>query len=398
MPFYPHFDEVPASMVIGKKCSLCNEEIRINERAVKFGIRGEQIVHRNCLELGIGRREISLCSHCNYWLFTGELEVSTNGDQFCVQCIEALHLIRCAECGNIFQNTIGREYCYNCYPFQVHDYSYKPKPKFFHLENEKTNLYYGIELEIDQEIPCCDEDDDEEDYELREKAEENLENIKNKLPLSRREIYLKNDSSLSDYGVEIVTHPLSYQYFLKKFPIREICNIAKENGFKSHDTNTCGLHVHISKKYFGEYGEYDSHENEANIGKFILFFESHWEELVKFSRRTKSSLRRWADKYAIREIEEEKDETKICKIVKGISGRYFAVNLSNKHTVEVRIFKGSLRPETITATIQLLQVILSFIKKNSLEKVRSASFKKLVTQNKRKYQELFNYCKERGII
>lgn len=380
-------------------CRLCGEEILPNERI--RGFDREDSVHAECLFDAISSKKVFSCCYCNRRYFLEDLGLGPdpNSEYVCRHCESQYNIACCNECGYLVPASQVRDgCCRQCHPAQIHDYSYKPKPKFFHLENEKTNLYYGIELEIDQEIPCCDEDDDEEDYELREEAEENLENIKNRLPLSCREIYLKNDSSLSDYGVEIVTHPLSYQYFLKKFPIREICNIAKENGFKSHDTNTCGLHVHISKKYFGEYGEYDSYENEANIGKFILFFESHWEELVKFSRRTKSSLRRWADRYDIREIEEEKDETKICKIVKGISGRYFAVNLSNKHTVEVRIFRGSLRHETITATIQLLQVILSFIKKNNLEKVRSASFKKLVTQNKRKYQELFNYCKERGII
>jgi len=307
-----------------------------------------------------------------------------NNEYVCQHCEVNYNLTRCNECGYFFSANQARDgCCRQCHPAQIHDYGYKPDPIFFQLPEEETDLFFGIELEIDTE----------EGEEIPDKMVEELTRIK--------EIYLKYDSSLSDEGVEIVTHPLSYKYFRKKFPLQEICNISIENGYISHDTNTCGLHVHISKKHFGEYdSSNDSPECEANIGKFILFFESHWQELIKFSRRSIRSLERWANRYNDVNIIEEKDEKKICQTAKCFSGRYFAVNLKNEHTIEVRIFKGTLNPNTIIATIQLLQVILDFTKKNNLEKVRTINFKKLVSKsvNRRRYPELNNYCKERGII
>lgn len=90
------------------------------------------------------------------------------------------------------------------------------------------------------------------------------------------------------------------------------------------------------------------------IARILYFFEKHWEELLKFSRRTPAQLDRWAARYGYQDqpkdiLEHAKDDRH--------SSRYTCVNLSNADTIEFRIFRGTLRVNTIFATLQLLDRI-----------------------------------------
>ena len=58
----------------------------------------------------------------------------------------------------------------------------------------------------------------------------------------------------------------------------------------------------------------------------MYFFEKHWEELLKFSRRTHRQMEQWANRYGYKDTPMEiLDHAK-----KGFRGfRYTAVNLTN---------------------------------------------------------------------
>ena len=60
--------------------------------------------------------------------------------------------------------------------------------------------------------------------------------------------------------------------------------------------------------------------------------EHHWLELVKFSRRTENSLNRWAARFGY-----EPTPKAILDKAKSYYGRYYAVNLCNRHTIEFRL-------------------------------------------------------------
>ena len=67
-------------------------------------------------------------------------------------------------------------------------------------------------------------------------------------------------------------------------------NAAVSMGYRSHQATTCGLHVHISRDAFGR----TEQAQEAAIARLLFFVEKHWNELLKFSRRTNRQLERWA--------------------------------------------------------------------------------------------------------
>ena len=98
-------------------------------------------------------------------------------------------------------------------------------------------------------------------------------------------IYIKHDGSLED-GMEIVTHPMTLGYHLAEMPWGTVVAQAVHMGYTSHKACTCGLHVHVNRDAFGETQE----EQEAVIARILFFVENHWNELLRFSRRTRDQM------------------------------------------------------------------------------------------------------------
>ncbi len=111
----------------------------------------------------------------------------------------------------------------------IHDYGYKPEPIFY----GDSKRYFGVELEIDG--AGKDSDNADELLSIANKDEEH--------------IYIKGDGSLDD-GMELVTYPMSLDCH-KDFQWDEIMKKAIYLGYRSHQTSTCGLHVHVNRDCLG---------------------------------------------------------------------------------------------------------------------------------------------------
>lgn len=192
--------------------------------------------------------------------------------------------------------------------------------------------FFGVELEID------------EGGEYESKAKKLL-NVANR---DTENIYIKHDGSL-DEGLELVTHPMSLEYQLTKMPWVEVMAEAVRQGYRSHQANTCGLHVHVSREAFGAFAV----EQDSAIARVLFFVERHWNELLKFSRRTQRQLERWAARYGYKDHPTEMME----HVKKGRCNRYTCVNLTNEDTIEFRIFRGTLKYNTLIATLQMVNRI-----------------------------------------
>ena len=107
---------------------------------------------------------------------------------------------------------------------------------------------------------------------------------------------------------------------------------------RSHQTSTCGLHLHVNRTAFSANQE----GQDEVISRILYFVEHHWNELLKFSRRSEYSMNRWAARYGY----EHTPKAIMDKAKKGGNGRYAAVNLCNYHTVEFRLFRGTLKYNT----------------------------------------------------
>jgi hypothetical protein len=218
----------------------------------------------------------------------------------------------------------------------IHNYGYDPERWFYHGHYAR-HLLLGVELEVD------DGGEDED------KAAEVLR-ILNGSPYSERNVYIKHDGSLNA-GFEIVSQPATINYHIKRIPWKQAFDYLIDNGYRSHDTATCGLHVHFNCVFLGT-SEKEFLQAEA---KLLAFFEENWEKIVRFSRRKERQIDRYCRRYGhknIRDAYEENNES-----------RYYVINFQNSTTDEIRIFRGTLRYETFIATLLFVHNLVIYCKK-----------------------------------
>lgn len=103
--------------------------------------------------------------------------------------------------------------------------------------------------------------------------------------------YAMHDGSL-DYGFEIATMPATLRYHQEVPRYEKAFELAKILEYRSHDTDSCGLHVHMNRRFFG------ASRSVQNIKAafMALILERNWEEVIRFSRRNYHSVEEWADK------------------------------------------------------------------------------------------------------
>ena len=369
-------------------CEECNEYVPDDEAEE---VDGEYIC-ADCLE---DDDKFFKCSDCGEWhrrngFYENWIE-TYSGDLICEDCYEENYR-RCNGCEEIFplddlddeEDDCGDTiyYCADCLRSRkkrnIKEYSYKPQPIFktgthdkFYSSKDIQELLFGVELEIDK---GCDPE--ETAGELCEESED---------------IYCKHDGSLND-GIEIVTHPCTLSYHINELGWDKLCKIALDHDFRSNDTRTCGLHIHVGKYQLGS----DTTERKETICKIILLVDRFWEYMIKFSRRTESQLNQWARRPNInmsqkRTLEDAMEDAWYERN----EGRYRAVNLQNRETIEFRLFNGTLKVNTIYATLQLVSNICKYAKTHSTEEVMSAQWENVTSYEK--YQELNRYLEERNL-
>ncbi len=233
--------------------------------------------------------------------------------------------------------------------------------------------FFGVELEIDGGGKSSTNAD-----QLLKIGNSNAEHI-----------YIKGDGSLDD-GMEIVTHPMTLDYHKKQMPWKEVMHLALDLDYYSHKTDTCGLHVHVNRDCFTA----DIGKQEECISQILFFVERFWEELLRFSRRTQAQVNRWAARYGYKN--RPKEILKHAK--KGYGGRYTCVNITNYSTIEFRIFRGTLKWNTLIATLQLVNEICNVALFMSDEELAALSWCEFVERLDRdQYPELISYLKERRL-
>ena len=344
-------------------CSHCGALIGENEDYEE--VQGE-VVCMDCVE-----RHTVRCDSCSELIFESD-SISDEYTTLCEHCTENYYR-RCRECNCLVHDDAvywenDEPYCSDCYhdiQHSIHEYNYKPEPIFF----GDSDRYFGVELEIDG----AGKDDD------------NAETLLAIANADKEHIYCKADGSL-DEGIELVSFPMSLNYH-KQFCWEEIMRKAIALGYRSHQTSTCGLHCHVNRSCFGDTRE----EQDLVISRILFFVEKHWAELLKFSRRSEYSINRWAARYGY----ERTGRDILEKAKKGNLGRYAAVNLQNYATIEFRLFRGTLKYNTLIAALELLDKICDVALDYSDEEIEKQSWSEFVGTITE--PELITYLKERKL-
>ena len=351
-------------------CSICGAILSEEDEHVFEG----EVLCETCFD-----DNTTLCDNCGRRVWRDNAE----GDgtiTLCGRCYDN-HYTTCENCGRLihhddayYEDDDDYPYCYDCYHRRnkqaIHSYNYKPTTIFYGT----GNLFMGVEIEIDKGGEDCD------------KAQEILD-IANEF---EDRMYCKHDGSLSR-GFETVSHPMTLEYHRNEMCWKEIMEKAISLDFRSHNTESCGLHVHCNKDAFGDTTE----DREAAIGRVVFFVEKMWWELVRFSRRKEENLNRWAARYAT--ISNTPKET--YQKAKGkCMGRYVAVNLLNYETVEFRMFRGTLRYLTFIGTLQLVAQICKLaiqLTDNDFERMTWSDF--VMSIDKDEMPELIEYLKSKRL-
>ena len=314
-----------------------------------------------------------ICDHCAERFYEENI-VEDDTHTLCEHCFDEYY-VRCDDCGRIIHRDRAywdgddNAYCASYWDEHsevIHEYSYTPDLVF----HSKGLRHFGVELEIDN--------GGTDRY--------NAEKLLNIANADAENLYIKTDGSLDD-GLELVTHPMTLEYHLNEMPWAEVLRKAQEMDYLSHAAGTCGLHVHISRLAFGCTYE----QQEAAIARLLYFVEKFWAELLRFSRRTQSQMNRWAARYGIRLTPSEQ----MSHAKNSCAGRYTAVNLTNADTVEIRMFRGTLKLNTLKATLQMVNHLCEVAVSLSDSEVQDLSwFDFLDTVHE---PELIQYLKERRL-
>ena len=347
-------------------CEHCGQQYGAEDHIL---ISGRHICRQCADEITV------VCDCCGAAVFT-EDSVTDGHRTLCNYCYEN-YFYRCTRCdriireGDAFFDDEDNPYCESCYgrvesSSAIRDYYYRPDPVF----HGAGIRYFGVELEIDG------------NGENRKHARQLLD-IAN---ADAENLYIKHDGSL-DEGMELVTHPMTLDYHLNVMPWVEVLAKAVSLGYNSHRTTTCGLHVHISREAFGD----TLLKQELAIARLLYFVEKFWPELLRFSRRTERQINRWAARYGMKlSPQEVMDSAKDSRM-----GRYTAVNLTNDETIEIRIFRGTLKLNTLLATLQMVNAICDVALSLSDEDLQALSWHDFL--NRIHEPELIQYLKERNL-
>ena len=286
------------------------------------------------------------CDSCSEYNSYGTNYMTDRQESWCESCTNDSYY--CEDCDE--WNADGCDSCSDTSSRLVHDYNYRPDA-IFHSTDKNERLFFGIEVEVEAG----------RNYELASEFAYRLE------PLDLA--YLKSDGSLN-HGFEIVTHPMSHDFF--KNEAQELWDTLEQlrtndpYKVKAWDTNTCGLHIHISRTGFS---------SGSHMHRFLNLVYSNQEFYEKLAGRSSDQWAKFTD--IIRQDYKRDEEgnrlldewgsyslqtTRSFKGKLGYRGsdRYSAVNTNNSATLEMRIFRGSVNSDTIKSQLDLAHASVEY--------------------------------------
>lgn len=369
--------------------ALCNENnVYCSDCATRCGncseVEHDDNVHRIGRELwceGCYENHTFYCESCSesypeYWN-NYYVEEST----YCESCYES-ECYYCDDCDEYRVNGndcecdgisgSARQPC-GCRGF-IHNYSCKPNLEF--KGTSRKGVYMGFELEM--EIRGSSDD-------LQEAARFASNAL---LPIA----ILKSDASIGRdgySGFELVTQPHSHTEYRDNSALlwNTIETLRTSHKARSWDTNTCGLHIHVSRAGFS---------SGAHMHRFIAFIYHNSEMMMKFAGR-KTDFARFNDVYKFDEYDKPvmSFKHKVGNPRNNSTERYSAVNTQNRDTLELRFFRGTMNPSGVLSALDLTQALVEYTRELRLDDVKLGAltwdwFADYVRDNNGLYPDLYS--------
>ena len=267
-------------------------------------------------------------------------------------------------------------YEYNEDDDDYYHYDYSPEPEIlgsYHTSKRRQRVIHdewsdsrsrwlGVELECEVK----------HEHVTRENKARQLNDLINGGDIGSK-VFFETDGSLN-YGIEIITQPMSlpmhrdvWQWLNDKEAVKHL---------RSHNTTTCGLHVHVSRQPL----------TQDQIAKMVVFVNDRANEQL-----IKAVARRYAEGYC-RIKEKDVDNAAIST-----GDRYEAINITGDKTIEFRIFKGSLKYESVLAAIEFANALTEFTRLETVgvRDLTTEKFMDFISSAKAESQVLTPYINNR---
>jgi len=355
------------------ECSDCGERVSTDET---YTTEGGDIICEDCYN-----RNYFMCEDCNE-IYHCDYMTTVYDSRYCEECF-CENFTYCEQCGEAINNDYimyceydDCYYCENCYPENqgsigrydrtlAHIFASMrgDTPVYRHCNSDKL-LFLGVELEVE----CRNND--------------RGETAENSIGIVHDSTEFKDDGSLNN-GFEIVTQPFTLEYHKKEYQWEALLKQLVNDGCLSHNVSTCGLHIHVNNSFLGK--------SQTGICisqlKILKIFERFWTELYNFSRRDNIGYCQ---------------KNNNVKTINGLNyekqaGRYYAVNISGYETTEFRLWKGTLKYNTLIATFQLTDSIVRYCVSHSVSECSRVSWNDLKDYCIKGNKELKTYMKERNL-
>ena len=295
---------------------------------------------------------------------------SHDGDDYCDACFDEL-FSACESCSEIFPNDdLGRNnLCQSCGDNNrgckyIRGYHAKKNRLQFDppYDNSNPTTYVGFELEIEVK-----------NLETKEELSTGIDDI------FRQHCFMEEDGSL-DCGFEIITYPISYERHLT-IDWSRLMALCVHHKAKGHDTRTAGLHINLSANQF-------SVAEQVKIALFI--FSNHNRRNIElFARRAFGAY------CASKNIKKGGVKQLVDK-----SEKHDAVSFASDGRIEFRMFRSTLKYETLMASIQFCLMLGKFVKTHSaIACAGQNAWRKFVNliDEKEGNEELKAYLKDRNL-
>ena len=318
------------------------------------------------------------CGHLSWDNDTTTVE----GEQWCQSCFEddavyVEHRDEYMRRDNVYEHSDGNYYTYeedeeldededDDEPTQLMGYTTNVMRYVFRDDSIKSspfgNFLMGVELEM------CSGSRSTVDNAVRDVVSQ----------LGDGYCVCKSDGSLPDDGLEIVTAPRGLAEHIERFKKWNI-----NTSYRAWNNNRCGMHVHIDANAF----------SQLTLGKFLIFINT--EDNKDFIRKIAGrhpAIDNQAQRYCAMEGQEQLTNPK--QALKGKdSSRYYMVNLANLtsagavrlglpdwkfsgkyNTVELRIFRASLKKERLLAQLEFTHAAVMFVRAASYRELTGGAF------------------------
>lgn len=302
------------------------------------------------------------CIHCGKEISYVNY-VTENDKPLCDECY-LTHFTTCRICGKVIPKDSGT-LCNKCsdIAFQktMNSYGTKVCSRFKNRTNKSSKpigcRYFGYEMEYS--------------YTTGAHARIAFSKLYND-----KLIYNKSDSSLCGGGVEIVTIPMTRNNIIKLFNDMDFDTFKYLSG--TDYSCGAGVHIHVSRNTI----------SPIDITKLSLLFNSNrnkmYSRYIYFLSGRIKTINENNLKYKFGTDDSSSDDDRYYAVGSAPLGKIMdtdfvgshsvALNLSNKNTIEFRLFKSTMDKEQLISYLEFVEKAIEFCEKNTIRMISIPNF------------------------